>query len=180
MTLPPLQCGEREAFYRILGPMELAAAIRYTTGCRVLTKIHEELWSAARPLPEAPPRARGAGDLGPAKAESPALCGCLRAVTLHVTVLGSCALHLLPSPVLHRVCVVASCADVVLLRQGRLGRYAMSAAARFVGSSLQVFRQKPLHPCGDQATAEPDRGGNVRDRHDLGDEENNSAPSGVP
>src|SRR5437870_11545369 len=31
MTLPPLQCGEREAFYRILGPMELSAAIRYTT-----------------------------------------------------------------------------------------------------------------------------------------------------
>src|SRR3989442_13658688 len=33
-------------------------------------------WStrAARPLPEAPPQARGAGDLGPAKAESPARC----------------------------------------------------------------------------------------------------------
>ena len=89
-------------------------------------------------------------------------------------------LHLFPSLMLHHVCVIASCADVVLLRQGRLGRYAMSAAARFVGSSLRVFRQKPLHPCGDQATAEPDRGGNVRDRHALGDEENNSAPSGVP
>src|SRR5437016_3016296 len=28
MTLPPLQCGETEAFYRIFGPMELSAAIR--------------------------------------------------------------------------------------------------------------------------------------------------------
>jgi len=28
---------------------------------------------AIRPLPEAPPQARGAGDLGPAKTESPAL-----------------------------------------------------------------------------------------------------------
>jgi predicted ATPase len=31
MALPPLQCGEMGAFYRILGPMELSAAIRYTT-----------------------------------------------------------------------------------------------------------------------------------------------------
>src|SRR5437763_1446068 len=32
MALPPLQCGEMGAFYRILGPMELSAAIGYTTG----------------------------------------------------------------------------------------------------------------------------------------------------
>ena len=31
MALPPLQCGEIGASYRILGPMELSAAIGYTT-----------------------------------------------------------------------------------------------------------------------------------------------------
>src|SRR5438105_5641469 len=30
MALPPLQCGEMGAFYRILGPMELSAAIGFT------------------------------------------------------------------------------------------------------------------------------------------------------
>jgi hypothetical protein len=34
--------------------------------------MQQQLLSAARPLPEAPPRAPGAGDLGPAKAESSA------------------------------------------------------------------------------------------------------------
>src|SRR5438874_13707580 len=43
------------------------------------------------------PRARGAGDLGPAKAASPALFLCLCAVTLHGTVGGCCVLHLSPS-----------------------------------------------------------------------------------
>jgi hypothetical protein len=41
--------------------------------CPLLTTRQEQLESAARPLPEAPPRARETGDLGPAKAESPAL-----------------------------------------------------------------------------------------------------------
>src|SRR2546423_657262 len=35
--------------------------------------MQEQLVSVARPLPEAPPRARMAGDLGPAKAESSVL-----------------------------------------------------------------------------------------------------------
>ena len=34
---------------------------------------HEQLLGVVRPRPEAPPRPRGAGDLGPAKAESPVL-----------------------------------------------------------------------------------------------------------
>jgi len=31
MALPPLQCGEMGVFYRIWGPMELSAAVGYTT-----------------------------------------------------------------------------------------------------------------------------------------------------
>jgi hypothetical protein len=60
-------------------------------------------------LPEGePPRARGAGDLGPAKAASP--------------VLFFSRMNLLPS--------------TGLLCQGRLGRHAPGAAARLVGQSL--------------------------------------------
>ena len=41
--MPPLQCGEREAFYRILGPMELSAAIRYTTLCKGEEGLDQQL-----------------------------------------------------------------------------------------------------------------------------------------
>ena len=47
--------------------------------------------------------------------------------------LGSYALNLQPSTMFHHVCVVASCADVMLPHQGRLARHAIKAAARFVG-----------------------------------------------
>jgi hypothetical protein len=56
-------------------------------------------------LPEEPPRARGAGDLGPAKAESPALRGAREFITVYGlwdavpplkggTTYGQCAIHL--------------------------------------------------------------------------------------
>src|SRR2546423_10777412 len=64
----------------------------------------------------------------------------------------------------------ASCADVVPLCQGRLARHAPRAAARFVPQSLHAFLHKPLYPLIDMATADPNRGGHVRDRHAIGHE----------
>jgi hypothetical protein len=78
------------------------------SGPRTLIFSDEHLLGARERhvLPEGePPQARGAGDLGPAKAESPALFFSF--------------MNLLPS--------------TVLLRQGRWGRHASVAAARFVG-----------------------------------------------
>src|SRR5438132_13447449 len=45
---------------------------RWATYNGALSQTSTRSTRAARPLPEAPPQARGAGDLGPAKAESPA------------------------------------------------------------------------------------------------------------
>ena len=58
----------------------------------------------------------------------------------------------------------------VPLYQDRLARHAPVAAARFVGQSLYALVLKPLHPFVDKATADPDRGGNIGDRHTIGDE----------
>jgi hypothetical protein len=69
--------------------------------------------------------------------------------------------------------------STVLLRQGRLGQYAPVAAARFVGQSLYALLQKPLRPLVDKAAADPDRSGNVADRHPISQEEDNPAPSGT-
>jgi len=59
-------------------------------------------------------------------------------------------------------------------------RHTRWARARFVSQSLHTLRQKPPHPCVDKAAADPNRGGNVRDRHALGDEEKKPAPAGTP
>jgi len=56
-------------------------------------------------LPEGePPQARGAGDLGPAKAESPALFVYLGTVMVPLAALESHALNSLPSIMLYRLC----------------------------------------------------------------------------
>jgi hypothetical protein len=44
------------------------------------------------------------------------------------------------------------------------------AAAGFVCQPLQAILHKPLHPLVNKATADPDRDGNVGDRHPIGDE----------
>ena len=68
---------------------------------RPRTKIYAEHASMTHALPEGEPLwARGAGDLGPAKAASPAL---VWSVTAPLAALESCGLNLLPSPVLHCV-----------------------------------------------------------------------------
>src|SRR5712691_3886086 len=78
--------------------------------------------------------------------------------------------NLLPSPMLHRACGGASCADVMLLRQGWLARHAPVAPARFVGQSFYALLQKPLHPFVDKAAADPDRGGDVGNPYPIGHE----------
>jgi hypothetical protein len=94
-------------------------------------------------LPEGEPSwARGAGDLGPAKAESPALF--------------FSPMNLLPS--------------TVLCRQGRLEGCAPVATARFVSQSLYALFEKPLRPFVDKAAADPDRGGYVADRYPISQE----------
>jgi hypothetical protein len=67
----------------------------------------------------------------------------------------------------HFVCAGASRAHRVRLRQGRRGRHAPVAAARLVGQALYALFLKPLHPLVDEATADPDRGGNIGDRHPI-------------
>jgi hypothetical protein len=59
---------------------------------------------------------------------------------------------------------------VGLLRQSRLVRHAERARARFVDQSLYALGQKPLYPFVDKATADPDGGGHVGNRHPIGDE----------
>ena len=66
-----------------------------------------------------------------------------------------------------------------LLCQGRVGRHAPGAAARFVGQSLHTRLQKPLRPFVDKAAADPDRGSNVTDRHPISQEQDHPAPSGT-
>ena len=62
---------------------------------RSLTKVYVEHASGMHALLEGePPWARGAGDLGPAKAASPALFLCLCAVMAPLAVLESAALNL--------------------------------------------------------------------------------------
>ena len=58
----------------------------------------------------------------------------------------------------------------MLRRQGLLGLHAPGAAAGFVGQSLDALLSKPLHPFVDEATADPDRGGDVSDRDPIGHE----------
>src|SRR5262249_34623004 len=74
----------------------------------------------------------------------------------------------------------ASRAHGVRCCQGRRGRHAPRAAARFVRQSLDALFLKPLDPLVDEAAADPDRGGNIRNRHAISDEANNPAPSGTP
>ena len=71
---------------------------------------------------------------------------------------------------LHRVCVVASGADVVLLRQGRLARHAPVTTTLVTVQPLQALLQKPLRPFVDKAAADPDRDRDVGDRDPSGDE----------
>jgi len=71
---------------------------------------------------------------------------------------------------LYHVYAGESRAHVVLFPHNRLGPHAAMAAARFVCQPLQAFLHKPLHPLVDKATADPNCGGNVRDRHPIGDE----------
>src|SRR5205823_1902569 len=61
-----------------------------------------------------------------------------------------------------------------------LVRHAMSAGARFVGSSLYVVLQKPLDPLGHKAPADSDRRGNSSDRDSVGEEEEHPAAAGTP
>jgi hypothetical protein len=190
--------------------------------------VREQLWSTARPRPEVPPRARGAGDLGPAKAESPALgvrVSLARTTRTHVPfvsatvdvardqepspqqagtlsylksiatlfssvplghpgeqqqrdskfpsmtrmTLGNLLLICTPLPCSPHL-AGASCADIVLLRQGRLARHATVATTEFIGQPLHPCQEKPLHPLIDKATADPDGGGNVGDRYPIGHE----------
>jgi len=68
-------------------------------------EIYSEHSSVTHALPEGEPtRARGAGDLGPAKAESPALFLCLYTVTIPLAALESCALNLSLATMLQCVC----------------------------------------------------------------------------
>ena len=60
--------------------------------------------------------------------------------------------------------------STVFLCQSRVRRHALGAAARSVGQSLYALLEKPLHPLVDKATADPDRRGNVGDRHPISDE----------
>ena len=51
-----------------------------------------------------------------------------------------------------------------------LARHAPMAAAGFVGQSLYPVLQKPLHPLGDKAPADPDGLGNMGNWHPIGQE----------
>jgi len=92
------------------------------------------------------------------------------AVTLHLAVLGSCALNLLPSTMLSDRGPGTSRAPIVLLRQGRGGRHAPRATARLVGQPRQALLQKPLRPLVDKAATDPHRGGNGADRMPISEE----------
>jgi hypothetical protein len=75
--------------------------------------------------------------------------------------------------VAHLICYPIPCSTASVQRAPR-------AAARFVDPSLQVLRQKPLHPFVDKTTADPNRGGHVGNRHPISQEQNNPALSGTP
>lgn len=87
----------------------------------------------------------------------------LFAVQLPLGAPESCAFNLYPIP-----CPIASV------------QRAPRAAARFVGPSLQVLRQKPLHPFVDKTADDPNRGGHVGNRHPISQEQNNPALSSTP
>jgi hypothetical protein len=91
---------------------------------------------AARTLLAEPPQARGAGDLGPAQAASPALL--FPSVCRHST--SGRAWKLLTKfvtrTVFYFVCLGESRAHIVLLPHNRLGWHAPMAAARFVCEPL--------------------------------------------
>ena len=54
--------------------------------------------------------------------------------------------------------------------RGSLARYAPAPTPRFVRQSFDALLQKSPRPFVHKATAEPDRDGNVRNRHAIGDE----------
>jgi len=58
-----------------------------------------------------------------------------------------------------------------MLRQVMLTRLSpVVAPSWLVGQSRQTPLLKPLHPLVDKTPADPDRGGNVGNRHSIGDE----------
>jgi hypothetical protein len=79
-------------------------------------------------------------------------------------------LNLSPSPMLSGRGPGASRAHGVRLPQGRPRRPAPVAAFPFAGQSFYALLEKPLHPLVHKAPADPDRGGNVRDRHAISKE----------
>jgi len=109
------------------------------------TTLHVRCWRS-------PTRARGAGDLGPAKAESPALFVCLCVGTVP---LSSGVLPWSPAIVLPLLGPGTSCAHVVLLRQGMLAPHAPVATSWYVGQPHQWRLHTTLRPLGETATAAP-------------------------
>ena len=53
---------------------------------------------------------------------------------------------------------------------GLLGHAAPVATTRFVGQSLDALLQKSLDPFVDEATADPNRRGNLDNRHPISDQ----------
>src|SRR5262244_283387 len=79
-------------------------------------------------------------------------------------------LNLSPSPMLPRVYAGMSRARVVLPCPSRLARPTPVTTTLFICQPLQALLQKPLRPFVDKATANPDRGGNVGNRHAISHE----------
>src|SRR5262249_30358415 len=60
-----------------------------------------------------------------------------------------------------------------------LRRHTPRAASWFVAQSLDPMLLKPLRPLVDKAPAEPGRGGDMGDRHPVGQQENDPPPPGA-